>query len=90
MFNFNAISRPGQSWSPTRPRRLKMSMGDHKYSPTWQVKKCNPISTVLAFCREVNVCPTNLSSAISRPELHFDIIDQSVELIIERSDLCCS
>ena len=30
----------------------------------------------------MNVCPINLSSAISRPEVHSDIIDQSVELII--------
>ena len=40
------MCRPGQSWSPTRPRRLKMSVGDqkcHKYSPTCRVKKCNPI-----------------------------------------------
>ena len=53
-------------------------------------KNVTLFSTVLAFCREVNVCPTNLSSAISRLEVHSDIIDQSIELIIERSDLCCS
>ena len=62
-----------------------MSVGDqkcHKYSPTWRVKKkkVTLFSTVLAFCREVNVCPTNLS-AISRPEVHSDIINQSVELL---------
>ena len=33
-------------------------------------KNVTLFNTVLAFCREVNVCPTNLSSAISRPEVH--------------------